>query len=456
MQLKKCFLIKTVLCFFVLLCLFQSSSFSVSAQDNKQNLQLIGGLERRAKLNFSFKVLPSGAAQITKIDSLSNLIKQEIEVGDIITQVNDISLNQKSKTNDILYGIKGKKAIAMIILRNQEILKKEVIFETQSLESYKNNTIYYNYVATEYGDKLRTITTIPKQKKEKYPAVLLVQWLSCSSIENNRKPYYGYDYILDYFANSSQMAFMRVEKPSVGDSEGIACSECDLDRELEGYKKALAALKQNPNVDTTQIYILGLSLGTSLAPLVGENQNIKGYIVSGGCTVTWLEHMIELERRRLSLIGESYPQINQKMKGYIPFYQKYYVEKKFPYEIINQYPQFSELWYEEDAHQYGRPAKFYHQVQEQNFEEAWSKVKSPTLVLYGEYDWIMSKNDHEKITYLVNQNKSNTAQFFIIPKAGHLLSTYSSPKDAFNWKNPKKSENLIPIIDKWIEVQLQN
>lgn len=440
------------LCF---LLVFFTTQLAVLAQKNENSSTLLEGLGRKAKLGFSFNVLPSGAAQVTNITPKSKFEKAKFLVGDIITHINSLPLHQKSQTSDILFGIKGGKIVSFRVLRQQKIIEKEVVFEEQILESYKNTSVEYSYIGTEYGDKLRTIITTPKQRKEKYPAVLLVQWLSCSSIENYRKPYYGYDYILSYFANSSDMIFMRVEKPSVGDSKGVPCSECDLNRELAGYKNALQKLKQNPNVDTTQIYILGLSLGTSLAPLVGKGQNIKGYIVSGGCTVTWLEHMIELERRRLFLLGENYAQINQKMRSYIPFYQKYYVEKKTPIEIIHQNHQFSELWYEGDAHQYGRPAAFYHQVQEQNFEAAWSEVNSPTLVLYGEYDWIMSQNDHEKIAYLINQNKPNTAEFFVIPKAGHLLSTYSTPQDAFNWKDPQKSERLIPIIDNWMKKQLR-
>jgi esterase/lipase len=107
---------------------------------------------------------------------------------------------------------------------------------------------------------------------------------------------------------------MRVEKPGLGDSEGPDCSEADYESELAAFRTAFKALKNINYVDTNSIYILGLSIGSVSAPLTMQNENVKGFIVSGGFTKTWLEHMLELERRRLALLDKKPVDITEAMQ----------------------------------------------------------------------------------------------------------------------------------------------
>jgi len=43
----------------------------------------------------------------------------------------------------------------------------------------------------------------------------------------------------------------------------------------------------------------------------------------------------------------------------------------------------------------GRPIAFYQQLQRLNLEREWAKVRVPTLVMHGQYDWIMSRSDFD-------------------------------------------------------------
>src|SRR5688500_8138792 len=205
----------------------------------------------------------------------------------------------------------------------------------------------------------------------------------------------GIDCLLHHLITRSGYAMMRVEKPGLGDSEGPDCSEADYESELAAYRAAFKALKKIDFVDTNSIYVLGISIGGASAPLVFQDENIKGFIVTGGFYKTWYEHMLEIERRRLELTGNSPGEITDMMRKYIDFYNDYLHYKMTPKEIIEQKPYLKGTWYDGDAHQYGRPAVYYQQVQEKNVAAAWEKIKSPTLVIYGEYDWIMSIEDHE-------------------------------------------------------------
>jgi len=66
-----------------------------------------------------------------------------------------------------------------------------------------------------------------------------------------------------------------------------------------------------------------------------------------------------------------------------------------------------------------------------NLAAAWRKVEAPVLAMHGEYDWIMSREDHELITELVNLTRPGHATFVELPRTSHLLYTYESAEKAF-------------------------
>jgi pimeloyl-ACP methyl ester carboxylesterase len=348
----------------------------------------------------------------------------------------------------MLAGLKGGISLKLNILRGNKEMEITYTPLSKSLENPPQSIIEYGNLTLRNGQKVRTIITKPKNKIGKLPAIFLVQWLSCSSVEIVGEPSDGADLLIKHFSQHPDFVMMRVEKLGVGDSDG-SCADCDLNTEMEMNKIALEYLRKREDVDNNHIYLLGLSLGAGLSAVLGQSQNIKGYIVSGACTVTWFEHMMELERRRLAFLGESFPQINAKMSGYATLYQKYYIEQMTPEDVIKQHPSLKNLWYEDPQHQYGRPAQFYQQVQALNFEKAWSEINVPTLVIYGEYDWIMGLADHEKIIKLVNQNGANLAELFVLPKADHNLQIFESQQKAFDGEGGMLPKNLIEVVENW-------
>ena len=89
-------------------------------------------------------------------------------------------------------------------------------------------------------------------------------------------------------------------------------------------------------------------------------------------------------------------------------------------------------WYDEPAHQYGRPAAYYHQLQSLDLGAAWSKVSAPALIVWGEYDWIMSREDQVLIVDTVNANAPGKAQLLTVPRMDHSFSTHGTAKAAFD------------------------
>jgi pimeloyl-ACP methyl ester carboxylesterase len=245
-----------------------------------------------------------------------------------------------------------------------------------------------------------------------------------------------------------------MDKQGVGDSEG-ACAETDFDSELSGYRAAFRALKNYDFIDTQKIYMLGISNGGGFAALVPESNTeqaqVRGYISVGGWVKTWFEHMLEIERRRFALMGKSPSEVNDRMKGAAALYHEWLIKGKPIDDILREQPQLADLWPEgkDHAHLYGRPLRFYQQLQQLNLAAAWSRVKVPTYVLRGAFDWIMSREDSELIASYVNTN-GDLVSFYEIPATGHTFQHYLSLADAFKGKSAPFDPKVVGLLADWL------
>ena len=333
-------------------------------------------------------------------------------------------------------------------------------------ETYPNVDVIYDSVTTPRGERLRTIITKPHDARGKLPVIFVAGWLSCDTVEAppNKDP--GPDNVRHdatglAFREIAQLpgfSFFRVDKQGVGDSEGN-CAENDFESELAGYRAAFRALKNYDFIDTSRVYILGISNGGGFAPLVpetdAEKEQVRGYIVVGGWVKTWFEHMLEIERRRFGLMGKSPGEVNERMKAAANLYDDWLIKNKTIEEILREHPDLAELWPEgkDHAHLYGRPLAFYQQLQKQNLAAAWARVKAPTLVLHGQFDWIMSREDHELIAQYVNANRPGAARFMEVPDMGHTFQHYLSFADAFHGKEAEFDPKTVQVLTDWLKEQ---
>jgi pimeloyl-ACP methyl ester carboxylesterase len=287
------------------------------------------------------------------------------------------------------------------------------------LEKIPGTEVSYDSISSQ-SHKLRRIVTYPENSTGKLPAIFMVGWLSCDSTEQPRGTEDGFVELIHEIAAQSGFITVRIDKPGVGDSEGD-CSQTDLDTELAGYQDGFRSLASLDRVDPQRIFIIGFSNGGGFAPLVPRNAPVRGYLVFSGWLKTWYEHMLEHERRRLARAGDAPGEINRKMRLFSRFYDLYLNQGMTPGEIVAAHPEMKEIWYDQADHQYGRPAKYYQQLQQLNLEAAWEKVSAPVLAGHGEDDWIMSRDDVVRIAEIVNKNHPGSATYIDVPKSNHDL-----------------------------------
>jgi pimeloyl-ACP methyl ester carboxylesterase len=298
------------------------------------------------------------------------------------------------------------------------------------LERHPGVETRYGALGTPRG-RVRTISTRPAQPQGPLPAILVVGWLSCDSVEIPQGGGDGFAKLEDTLVARSFAVVLRVDKPGVGDSEGD-CAETDFAAELEMYRSALRMLRAEPGVDARRIVLVGLSYGGGILPLVADGSPVAGYVVSGGWYKTWFEHMLEIERRRLTLSGKAPGDVSATMKHVEQLYDLYLIEGMTPGKILAAHPELSDSWSDAPEHQYGRPVAFYRQLQALNLADAWSRVDAPVLAIHGEYDWIMSREDDELLARAVNAKRPGSAELVLVPRMDHFYAVHDDAVSAFN------------------------
>ena len=322
-------------------------------------------------------------------------------------------------------------------------------------EAYPNAIVMYDSVTAPDGKHLRTIITKPRDAKGKLPVIFVAGWLSCDSVEAPADTKDESGLVFRGLAQLQEFALFRMDKQGVGDSEGD-CAETDFESELTAYRAAFRAVKNYDFIDANRIFILGISNGGGFAPLVPESDaeqaQVRGYISIGGWVKTWFDHMLEIEPRRFALMGKSPGEVNDRMKGAATLYHEWLIEGRSVDDILKEQPQLADLWPEgkDHTHLYGRPLAFYQQLQKLNLGVAWSRVKVPTYVLRGAFDWIMSREDSELISTYVNKN-GDLASFYEIPDTGHTFQHYLSLADAFKGKRAPFDPKMIGLLADWLQ-----
>ena len=307
---------------------------------------------------------------------------------------------------------------------------------------FENAEVLYGWVQDSHGDRLRMFVTRPKNASGKIPVIFFVGWLSCDSVEYPDGESDGFGAIFNRLIEQSGYATVRFDKPGVGESQGD-CGKTDFNTELSGYQAAFDDLFKYDFMDLDRIFVIGLSNGGGTSVLVPRQHPVCGYIAASSWGRTWYEHMLEIERVRLTGAGKAPGEINDALKVFAQFYDLYLIHGMTPDAVLAQHPEWKSLWYDSPDGQYGRPAAFYQQLQALNLGAAWERVSVPVLVMRGTADRIMSDGDARALAASVNHAHPALATYVEIKDTDHLLTV-----------NGRLAEDVVPTMLQWMEKQL--
>ncbi|HMG92491.1 MAG TPA: alpha/beta fold hydrolase [Chryseolinea sp.] len=436
----------------LILTLISSFAFSFCV-----NAQLLNALPRHAYWGASFTQVQTPVAGVSISATVPSGFAETIDLkkGDIITKVNGVEIKTRSRYYEVFYStkyIKGGTEMTLDVIRSGKALTKKGLIPARPLESFKGIVTEYRSIKSPSGYNVQVIVTRPENTRGKIPGIFFVRWMSCDPIEKPVSRKHGAARMLEDFILKSGYAVIRVEKPGFGDSEGPCCYDADFNEELAAHREAYKVFRSLDYIDPEKIIVFGHSNGAAYAPLVAGEHKPAAYVVSGGWTKTWYEHMLEYSRRDLQLSDVGPAEVTRRMKLISEFYTDYLIHKKLPGDILRQKPQLKEAWSDEPDHQWDLPAAYVQQLQDLNISEAWSKVKSPTYVFYGEYDAAMVEDDHKSIAGLVIKN-GGQATYEFVPKMDHSLFWFENQHDAltdFYGKGLYKDELAQKLIN-WMK-----
>jgi pimeloyl-ACP methyl ester carboxylesterase len=322
-------------------------------------------------------------------------------------------------------------------------------------EQHPGVTTTYDTLTLRDGTKLQTIVTRPERRTDELPAILFVQWLSCDSVAISTNPRDGWSAMLARIVRESGALVWRTEKRGIGGSEGD-CASMDYDTELADHREALRELMRRPDVDPQRVVIFGGSIGGTYAPLLAADVDVAGVMVWGAGATTWAERTLKFERNALELGGSDPAKLQQEMSSRLQFLDRYLLQALTPQQIAKEDPTLGATWAKiigtsADA-QYGRPFTFHQQAHRANWAGAWSRVKAPVLVLYGEYDWFESADAASLITRIVNAEAPGAGTLQIVPGMNHHFTIFPTQEAAFKEKEGRVDPGpAVDVMLRWLK-----
>jgi photosystem II stability/assembly factor-like uncharacterized protein/pimeloyl-ACP methyl ester carboxylesterase len=392
-------------------------------------------LERRAgPLGVRFEPVAAGGLRIVEVLPGSPAAAAGLEAGFTITKIDGRVTPTPTALVAALRKTKAGGRVLLEVHRGEEPPKTvAVTLGPAGEEQVPGSRVRYDSVTVPAGYRLRTIVTEPLESPRatagRSPAVLCVQGIPCQSIDRPASPDAVDTRIIHALAEAGFVT-MRVDKPGLGDSEGPPCSEIDFETELEGYKAALRQLAELPGVDPERVFIFGHSMGGVMAPYLTTVAPVRGTMVYGTLVRTWFEYQLENVRRQTRLQpGATEDRVTDAVQAEARTSAMVLVEKKTLGDVWERWPELRQPTQGillDETHQSTRHMRFFHQLQDLNLARAWGESRGAVLAIWGEYDWVTAREDHDMIAAIVNRRSPGAGSVMVMPRADHAFTTHAT------------------------------
>jgi pimeloyl-ACP methyl ester carboxylesterase len=393
-------------------------------------------LPRRVYLGVKLEDLTDDTRRIMELDTITGVLIKEVlpqstagasgfKRGDVILNINGYLPANAAGLIAYLGTQTTGTGFPYQLLRGKKKISGKSVFKPFPEEKYADLDVIYSEVSTVNGLQ-RLIISKPKGTL-KLPVVVFIGGIGCYSLDNAWDTTKSESQLLSLIGRAGFMC-VRVEKPGMGDNANHCnkCAEVSFDDEMQGYGVAINAIKNRNDVDSNRVFIIGHSMGGVMAPLLAQQTNIKGIICYGTIGSTFLDYLNKTRRT----IGEAYGWKPDETDDYVRDYCEcagyYFVEKMTTAEAAKKKPDCKDYLSIFDY----RSRDYNNQMYAVNIPAAWKPFKGNALFLWGESDYISSRDDHQILSDAVNQFHSGHAEFGIIKNASHGMQMASSFAEA--------------------------
>ncbi len=381
--------------------------------------------------------------------------KAQLQKGDIVLKMNGKTVAAKT-LGEMARALPASQPVSFEILRGD----KKITIKGDMVEKPKDPgtdlyEVSYSHVVSN-GKRMRTIITTPK-KPGKHPGFFFIQGFSPISYDFTLSTSTGDVKTIDgpllhQFA-SEGFVTIRVEKPGVGDSEGGPFNDLDYITELDIYRQTLKQLKERGDVDKSNIFIFGHSMGGAFGPMIAAESPVKGIATYGTAARTWFEYLIDIIRYQGLLAGQTLEAADDEMRIAARLFALVILERKSVAQVKKSHPQLAPY---ADAYFPGglfnqKSLEFWRQLNDINFPKYWVQANCRVLAVHGFSDYVTYDVDHKVIADAVNAKHPGWGKFEVCPDSDHLFHNWPTEKASLqNWTKGKFSMNYSNMMLKWI------
>lgn len=376
-----------------------------------------------------------------------------IQENDEVVSVNGTAINDFSGLMSALQGLSTGARIHVDIKRNDKMLALRGSMLPKPYETSEFADVVYGSVSHN-GDYLRSITYLPRHLEAAVtaPAIYFLQGYTCDSIDYGMLPNVTTRQMIEQFVAAGYVVF-RSEKPGVGDTAADInnpqkrCSQLNFSEENAAFLSGLKTLKSMTNVDPSQVYLWGHSLGVLHAAVLANNESVAGVIGYGGVYKNWHDYMLDIYRvQAVKHFGADQQQANENAQLVGPFLQQL-LKTDTPWQDIVDSAS-TKLAYKQDllaidGDQFlNRHYSFFRDINQIDFAALWHKIPAPVFMMHGSLD--IQAIGPDWTDDIVNANQNQNSKALVVEGAEHAFMRYDNQQQYMAARNNRSYSPARP------------
>jgi pimeloyl-ACP methyl ester carboxylesterase len=428
------------------ICLALAASFAVGAQDLPRRPLLGTQLVKVDEDTKRVMDLPEmKGALIKSIIPHSTAEKAGFKTGDVVLKLNGHEINSPAEAVELVANSVSGTSFTYELIRDKKVITGNTVLEPMPVEKYPGIEMVYSSVKTINGLQ-RLIISKPTDSK-KHPAIIFIGGIGCYSLDFPLEPERSEVLLLNHLTKQGYVC-IRAEKPGVGDNRKCTpCAEVSFDNEISGYVSAAQAIKKYDYIDSSSVYIIGHSMGGVMAPVVAQQTNVKGIIAYGTIGSNFIEYLAKSRRTLAKAYNMSPEETEIYIKDWCECSVHYFVDGMSTKEVANKKPDCERYLSVFDY----RSSAYNKQLYDLNIAAAWKDYKGKALLIWGESDFVSTKDDHQIIVNNINFYHKGNASYLGIPSTSHGMGIASSMQEAINATNEKYNPEVGLKISQWLK-----
>lgn len=441
--------------FVLLVCLAFASSTGIAGASRPE-------LKRRGMMGVQLGPVTEEAKERLKLADTSGVLINGVVPGgaaeaagmkpnDVVIRIADQSVGDVNALTGMMRAYGAGDSVSLTVWRDGQETKMELVLRPRPGESWSDCELLYE-TAGEPGKLVRLLVTKPKTEGKR-PAVLMVLGITRQPSEIFFPGLTPFKSLISELSKAGYVT-ARVDRPGAGDSEG-SYDALTPESEAEAIRAAVRRLGELDFVDSSNVFVLGHSSGTTALPAAVNGERVRGVITYAAVAKPWTESIGETLARQGKLELLSDDEIRERFKAWKDFVELFVSKEQTPADIVKENPEIRSSVGDilQGGLIRGMPAGYARRTAKLAPVESWSHVSVPVLVIWGEADYVADRKDSEAIAAMVNRNAAGRAKFVSLAETDHDLGRAADAEEAFLTGNNPFQPKFLEVILIWMQEQ---